>query len=160
LTAGVPRESESGARPESGFEGGEKQVEEFGSEAEGSEKGAVLAAERGYLSAMADEDYETACSLLSKSVSASLQDLVESGRQIECEQILPHLISPSAAKVSAQQADGEVVRVRVHGERAIVVFRAPGARLWAMPLSRQGDAWKVTALGAAILAPSSATIGE
>jgi len=159
-TTGGAAESEApeSAGEKSGFEGAEEDVEGFGSEAEGSDKDAVLAAEHGYLSALASEDYGRACSLLSKSVTASLQGMVEGNRPVSCGEILPRLLSPAAVKISAQQARGEVVRVRLEGERAIVVFRAPGARLWAMPLSRGGDEWRVTTLSAAVLAPSASTI--
>jgi hypothetical protein len=144
---------------ESHFEGSEEKLEEFGSEAGGSEQDAVLTAERGYLEALAHRDYDAACPLLSKGLTRSLQALVE-GRSAPCRAILPRLLSPTAARVSAQQARGEVMRVRLEGDRAIVIFRAPGARLWALPLSREGDDWKVSTLSASILAPSAATLGE
>jgi hypothetical protein len=149
-----------GSKPESHFEGGEEDVEEFGSEAEGADKDAVFTAEQRYLSAVAGRDYAEACALLSKSLTGSLEALVKPGRKLVCRQVLGRLLSPTASRVSAQQADGDVVRVRVEGDRGIVVFRAPGARLWAMPLSLEGGAWKVTSLGASILAPSAATLGE
>jgi hypothetical protein len=153
-------DSKPGSKSESHFEGGEEDVEEFGTEAEGAAKDAAFAAEQRYLSAVAGRDYAEACTLLSKSLTGSLEAMVKPGRKLACGQILGRLLSPTASRVSAQQAEGEVFKVRVEGDRAIVVFRAPGARLWALPLSREGGAWKVTTLGASILAPSAATLGE
>lgn len=157
---GAAAERNSDSKPESHFEGGEEDVEEFGTEAEGAAKDAAFAAEQRYLSAVAGRDYAEACALLSKSLTGSLEAMVKPGRRLACGQILGRLLSPTASRVSAQQAEGEVFKVRVEGDRAIVVFRAPGARLWALPLSREGGAWKVTTLGASILAPSAATLGE
>jgi hypothetical protein len=158
--SGSETSESKGSKSESHFEGGEEDVEEFGTEAEGAAKHTASAAEQRYLSAVAERDYAAACALLSKSLTGSLEAMVKPGRELACGQILERLLSPTASRVSAQQADGEVFKVRVEGDRAIVVFHAPGARLWALPLSREGGAWKVTALGASILAPSAATLGE
>jgi hypothetical protein len=151
--------ADTGRTEESHFEGGEEQVEEFGSEAQGSNKGEVLAAEQSYLSAIATKSYEKACAGLAPAVTGSLQKMVKGG-DAGCGAILPKLLSPSTAAVARQQLQGEVVRVRVEGKQAFVIFHAPGARLWALPLSNQGGGWKVATLAPTVLAPSAATLGE
>ena len=108
-----------GRKPESHFEGGEEEVEEFGSEAQGSAKHEVLATERNYLSAIATTSYEQACTRLASAVTGSLQK-----------------------------------------KQAFVIFHAPGARLWTLPLSNEGGGWKVATLAPTVLAPSAATLGE
>jgi hypothetical protein len=144
---------------ESHFEGGEKEVEEFGSEAQGSAKDEVLATERSYLSAIATKSYQGACARLAPAVTGSLQKMVK-GSDAGCGAILPRLLSPTSAAVARQQLQGEVVRVRVEGKQAFVVFHAPGARLWTLPLSNQGGGWKVATLAPSVLAPSATTLGE
>jgi hypothetical protein len=156
----APKPSSSPQPRESHFEGGEEDVEEFGSEAAGADRDAVLAGQRGYLSAIARSDYEAACARLSKGVKESLEALVRSDRDVPCEEILSSFLPRPAARVAASQARGEVVRVRFEGRRAIVIFHAPGARLWGLTMRREDGAWRATALNAAILAPSAATLGE
>lgn len=150
---------DTGRKRESHFEGGEEEVEEFGSEAHGSAKDEVLATERSYLSAIATKGYEQACARLAPAVTRSLHKMVE-GSDAGCGAILPKLLSPTVAAVARQQLQGEVVRVRVEGEQAFVIFHAPGARLWALPLSNEGGGWKVATLAPTVLAPSAATLGE
>jgi hypothetical protein len=150
---------DKGRKRESHFKGAEEEVEEFGSEAQGSTKGQVLTTERAYLSAIAMKSYDEACARLAPAVTASLQKMVK-GSGSRCEALLPRLLSPTVAAVARQQSQGEVVRVRVEGRQAFVVFHAPGARLWTLPLSNEGGGWKVSTLAPTILAPSTATLGE
>jgi hypothetical protein len=148
-----------GRKRESHFEGGEKEVEGFGSEAQGSAKGEVLGAERSYLGAIATKSYAQACARLAPAVTGSLQKLVK-GSGAGCGAILSKLLSPTTAPAARQQLQGEVVRVRVEGKQAFVIFHAPGARLWTLPLSNEGGGWKVATLAPTVLAPSAATLGE
>jgi hypothetical protein len=143
------------------FEGGEEQVENSGSEAAGSGRDAVLSAERAYLSALIDGDYARACELASQRIGESLQAMVPPGsKPSSCSAILSNLIAGSATRAAEQQVNGRVTKVRIEGEHGFVIFHAPGARLYAYPMVREGNAWKVGALNAAVLAPSAATLGE
>jgi len=150
---------DTGQKRESDFEGGEEEVEGFGSEAQGAAKGEVLAAERTYLSAIATKSYGQACARLAPAVTGSLQKMVKGG-DAGCGAILQKLLSPTTAAVARQQLGGEVVRVRVEGKQAFVIFHAPGARLWTLPLSNEGGGWTVATLAPSVLAPSAATLGE
>jgi hypothetical protein len=152
----TPPEPEPG---DGDFEGGEEQVEKSGSEAGGSERDAILAAEQDYLAALVSGDYRGACAHLSSSIEESLQAMIQGGKK-PCAQILAHLVSASAAQGAKQQLDGKVVRVRVEGDHGFVIFHAPGARLYAFPMSREDGGWRVAALNGAVLAPSAATLGE
>jgi hypothetical protein len=155
--AGQPGHREA----ESHFEGSEKEVENAGSEAKGAEEKAVLLAERTYLTAIAAGDYPKACTVVSPSIEASLQAMVptQAGRR-NCPEILAKLVGGGAARVVRPQLEGKVVRVRIEKDHGFVIFHAPGARLYAFPMSREGGRWLVGALNAAVLAPSAATLGE
>jgi hypothetical protein len=164
-TAQPPAASEGsaqgGAGARSGYEGGEKSIERFGSEAGGSERDAVLAAFGGYLEAVAARDYATACSHLAASVRQGMAQFAPPKlRRRGCAAILPQLLSPSASAIAGRQANGKVTRVRVEGERGFVVFHAPGAKLYQMPIVREGGAWKAGLLAASVLVPSAATLGR
>jgi hypothetical protein len=169
-TAGANPASEagnarSGSRqkqpPAHHFRGGEKDIEEFGSEATGSESEAVVAVEQGYLSAIVKGDYRSACSLLFSALRKQILALTrEATGAITCPRVLPHILVGDAARVAAQQLSGTIVKVRVEGDRGFVVFHAPGARLFVFPLAREDGSWRVTAITSSILAPSAATLGE
>ncbi len=151
--AGESAGSAAGSPPKQ--EGGEKSIEDFGSEAQGSSRQAVLTAEHGYLSALAAGAFDQACSLLSSNVQRSLEQLAGSQAKAQgCTAILPKLLSPSAPAVARQQAGGQITKVRVKGDRAFVVFRAPGAKLYMFALSREHGAWKVTTVASSVLVPS------
>lgn len=142
------------------YEGGEKSIEEFGSEAEGSEEEAIVSAEQAYLSAIADKDFSEACSFLSASATRSLEQFVVPRLKAKgCPAILPKLLSSTAPAVARPQAEGEIKRVRIKGDQAFVIFHAPGARLYVFTMLREADGWKATTIAASILVPSPATLG-
>jgi hypothetical protein len=146
---------------QSHYRGGEKSIEEFGNEAEGSSRAAVLGVFTGYLNALAAKDDATACNYLAASVQRSLEQFVTPAlRRKGCAAILPKLLSPTAAAIARQQAAGRIAKVRVEGERAFVVFHAPGAKLYMLTMTREGGEWKVALVAASVLVPSAATLGQ
>ncbi|HMJ73817.1 MAG TPA: hypothetical protein VK471_10690 [Solirubrobacterales bacterium] len=141
--------------------GGEASIEEFGAEATGSEKEAILSAFEGYLNALAEEDYRTACSYLSATVQGSLSRLTsESPRAMGCTAILPKLLAPTVAALASALASGQVTKVRVEGGRAFVVFHAPGAELYQQTMVREGEEWKAVTVASSVLVPFAATHGQ
>jgi hypothetical protein len=141
--------------------GGEGGVESFGSEAAGSERATLLGAFRTYLGAIADRKYAIACSHLTSAARHSLQRIVASSlKGSRCASILPKLLAPSAALIARSQAMGRIARARIGGDRAFVVFHAPGARLYELTMVREGRAWRAAIVLASILVPSAATLGR
>lgn len=152
-------EATQGESDNSHFEGGEKSIEGFGSEAKGADREAILSAEQAYLNALAAPDYAAACFYLAGGVHRSLRQLAPKQLKAEgCRAILPRLLSPSAATTARQQAEGKITKVRVEGDRAFVVFHAPGAKLYLFPMAREGNSWKTTTAAASVLVPSQATM--
>jgi len=134
--------------------GGEKSIEEFGEEAEGDARTATIGAFHGYLEALATGDPVAACSHLAATVQRSLRQFSPRAlRSKGCAAILPKVLAPSAPATAREQARGQITRVRVDGERGFVIFRAPGAKLYEMPMVRQPDGWKVGLVAAAVLVP-------
>ena len=134
--------------------GGEASIEEFGSEAGGSEREQILDVFAGYMNAIADKRYDSVCADLSAAVQGSLEQLaVEALKAKGCTAILPKLLAPTAAQVARQQANGEVTKVRVEGDRAFVVFKAPGAKLYQLTMVKEDGAWKAATVAAAVLVP-------
>jgi hypothetical protein len=149
--------STAATTPSSGAEdrkGGEASIEEFGSEAGRSDREAILAAFTDYMNAIAGKDYAAACSHLSATVQSSLQQFAaKAPKGTGCAAILPALLAPTAAQLAREQANGHVTRVRVEGDRAFVVFHAPGAKLYQLTMVREGGKWKASTVAAAVLVP-------
>jgi hypothetical protein len=136
-------------------ENAEASIESFGEEVEGSEREEVLGAFHGYLGALAAGDEQGACSYLAANVQQSLSQLAAKAKKpLDCPQLLEALLSPQADQIAKGQDEGEVVKVRIKGETAFVVFHAPGARLYELTLVREGGEWKAISLSASVLAPS------
>lgn len=155
---GAPRaSSQSGANStDKEQKGGEASIEEFGSEATGSEREAILAVFTGYLEALAEKSYASACSDLSLAVHESLLQLAAKGSKADCAELLPALLSPTAGSVARRQAEGTVTKVRVKDDRGFVVFEAPGAELYQQTMVREGGEWKTATVAASVLVPELA----
>lgn len=138
--------------------GGEKSIERFGSEAEGADRKAILAAERNYFTAVSSKGYAAACSHLASSVKRSMAELTAGQRRGICTAVLPALLAPQAYATMRQQARGAVKKVRIEGSRAFVVFHAQGARLYQMSLVSENGQWKVGLLTSAVLVPSPSAL--
>jgi hypothetical protein len=134
--------------------GAEEGIEAFGNEAEGGDRRAILAAEQSYFFAAASKRYALACSRLATSVRSSLSKFADSRPGANCSDVLPAMLAPQAYAALRQQLNGAIRKVRRKGDRAFVVFHAPGARLYQLPLVNEQNRWKVRLLFASILAPS------
>ena len=88
-----------------------------------------------------------------KSGEASIEEFGSEAAGSGREAILPALLAPTAAQVARQQADGQVTKVRDEGDRAFVVFKAPGAKLYQQTMVREGGEWKVATVAASVLVP-------
>lgn len=153
-------QAESGARGHSEA-GGEKSIEDYGSEASGSDREALLAAFHGYLGALAARDYPAACSHLAASVQRSLEQLVTKQLKARgCPAILPKLLAPTAFAIAREQANGRVTKLRVRGSRAFVVYHAPGAKLYMLTMTREAGGWRAALVAGSVLVPSAATLGR
>jgi hypothetical protein len=149
------------ASPSGRFEGGEKSIEGFGSEASGAARAALLGAFHGYFGALAARDFPRACGYLAAAVKRSMERFARGRAKLKgCPQILPKLLSPDAPALSREQDEGEVKKVRVEGERGFVIYHAPGARLYQLTMSREGGDWKADFVSGSVLVPSAATLGQ
>lgn len=138
----------------------EKSIEGFGKEAAGVGRSAILEVERSYFGAISSKRYSVACSHLASSVKRSLVELGGAGRHAACPEALSLLLAPQASFAARREARGSIRRVRVDGSRAFVVFHAPGARLYQLPLFVEKGRWKVGLLTASVLAPSASTLAQ
>jgi hypothetical protein len=134
--------------------GGEASIEDFGDEAAGSQRGEILTNFETYMNAVGDEDSATACSYLAARVRGSVEQLGGKGKGPGCARLLPALFAPTAAAIFRRQAEGRITKVRVEGDRAFVIFHAPGAKLFQMTMVREGGQWKMATVITGVLVPS------
>jgi len=138
----------------------EKSIESFGDEALGAARKAILGTEHSYFEAIASKRYPVACSHLASSVKRSVVELAGANQHAACSEVMSALLTPQASSIARQEVRGAIKRVRVEGGRAFIVFHAPGARLYQLPLFVERDQWKVGLLTASVLAPSASTLAQ
>ncbi len=149
--------STAGAKP---YRGGEKSIEEFGGEAQGSARTVLLNTFRGYFRALVRREFAAACVDLSETVQRSVEQLAGKGAKSRtCASLLPGILVPGYATVAREQASARVTKVRVKGDQAFVVFHAPGAKLYQLALVREGGRWRATTIASSVLVPSPASLG-
>jgi hypothetical protein len=138
----------------------EEEVEQVGAEANKETAAGIVSVQHRYLSALGNRDYVKACSLVSRPTARSLQaSVAPAGKRVACAEILSKVLGSAAAASARSQSMGDISKVRVMGDQAFVIFRAPGARLWVFSLVREGGSWRVSNLTSSVLAPSSEALG-
>jgi hypothetical protein len=130
--------------------GGDNSIQNFGSEAGGSEFEEAAAVLHGFLDARAEGDWTAACSHLSKSTVESFEKLAaqskQSGRK-GCADILGQLINPAAKReMSEEAATADVGSLRTEGERAFLIYTGAEKTVIAIPMTKEGDVWKVASI--------------
>ena len=127
---------------------GDHSIQEYGAEAEGGEREALLAAMHSFFRAIAASDYSRVCSGLLGANREQLQQFskLQGGAGADCAQSLAKLLTPTAAGEAKKAAAATIGRVRVKGDIAFVLFRPPGATLSYFAMKREGGAWKAISL--------------
>jgi hypothetical protein len=127
--------------------GGDNSVQEFGSEAEGSEFETAAAALHSFLDARAQGDWAAACSYISKSVVESFEQLAARAKQgggAGCAAVLEELTNPAAKQAMKEEAArANAGSLRTEGERAFLIYTGADKTVIAMPITNEGGAWKV-----------------
>lgn len=132
-------------------------IEEFGSEAKGAERQAMIDAYRNYLRALAAKDYSAACDDLAEPVRklfSRFSSAAHGGSGGGCVDAMKQ-VAENTRTEAGKKADGTVEKVRVEDDSGYVIFHAPGADLYQMRVARDAGEWKAGALSAPVLVPSS-----
>lgn len=136
------------AREES--EAADKSIQRYGSEADGDEKAAVVAAMRSFFRALAKPDYAKLCAGLSASNREQLQQLLELKHEgpADCPSVLPKLLVPGPSPEARKAAAAAIGRVRIGDGSAFVLFKPAGGKLSYFVLQEEDGSWKATGLSA------------
>jgi hypothetical protein len=130
--------------------GGDNSIQEFGNEADDSERDAAAEALHNFLDARAEEAWAAACSYMSKQIADSLEKLAARAKQIDdksCGGVLEKLTNPAASQaLKAEAAAADVGSLRTDGERSFILYTGTEGTVLAMPMEDEGGDWKVASL--------------
>ncbi len=147
-----------GACGDSGSTGGPDQFRDrtksplldFGEEGSGSELEQAEEAVNEFLVAHSKEDWETVCDQLSESMLDKIERLATTSTGLDdtsCPAFLNAfaVTSPQQKRAVAEIEGGSL---RHRGAKGYLIYSGPEEAVYAMPLSHEGDEWKI-----ALLAP-------
>ena len=121
---------------------------DFGEEGSEEELEASGAAVKAFFVARADEDWPTACAQLAHSMLAKIEHLATTATGLE-DKSCPSFLGNFTRLTAKERRDSRVVdagSLRVQGQRGFLIYYGAGKVVYAMPLNREGDAWKLASL--------------
>jgi flagellum-specific peptidoglycan hydrolase FlgJ len=134
--------------------GGDNSVQEFGGESDESELREAAEAVHGFYVSRAAEEWSRACSYLSKSNIEQLEQLAHQAAQskgADCTTVLKAFTQPLPASVEREITTVDAGSLRREGEQGFLIYYGAGHVKYAMPMRKEGGAWKVTALSGTTL---------
>jgi hypothetical protein len=117
----------------------------FGEQAGATERAAATTAVRDFLRAWVSNDPAKACSLMADSTKQNLATFSSQLNSQDCQGEAKTVRSAIQPKMLARLRGIQVTSVRLDGGRGFVIYRAQG-QSWALPVLREGSAWKVAAI--------------
>jgi hypothetical protein len=153
----VPKQHEDsgGGSQQYIVKGGDNSVQEFGVEADDSEREAAATALHNFLDARAVKDWEAACSYLAANIRQALENFgaraqkARGGGDLDtsCASILEKLTNPSGfGALREEAANADVGSLRVEGDRAFVIYRGSDDTVLSVPMANEDGDWKVAGL--------------
>lgn len=121
---------------------------DFGEESDEAELDEAAAIVRGFYVSRADEDWPAACARLSAAVLDKIERLATSATELP-DKSCPSFLSAFTRLGEQERQESTVVdagSLREQGKRAFLIYHGPREIVYAMPLSREGGAWKVASL--------------
>jgi hypothetical protein len=117
---------------------------EEGSEAELKEAADVVQA---FLLARGREDWRAACAQLSPALLGKIEHLAISSTDLKDKSCPPFLEAfLELSKRERQEGSVDAGSLRQQGAKGFLIYYGGGEVVYAMPLSKDGDAWKVDSL--------------
>jgi len=132
--------------------GGDNSVQEYGVEADESERREAAIALQAYLNARAQEDWSAACSLLAQKPMEQLERMqkaaAKGGKDLGGCAGTMALLKEGEAQTQEQAQITEVLSFRgggdISGDPSYLIFTAPpGQTLFSMPMYLEAGAWEV-----------------
>jgi hypothetical protein len=134
---------------------GDNSIQESGTEGSPSETQAAAAVLHAYLDARVAHRWADACFYLSAGYAATIEAFAERYAKDKgvksCAEVLEGLATGSSQQALVATAKADVGALRIEGDHGFVLYRGAGGEPFAMPMVREGGAWKVGSLEGAPL---------
>jgi len=130
--------------------GGDNSIQDFGEEADEAEREAASAVVLGFMQARAAGDWDAVCLQLSSAALAQIDQLSERSPQLRgkgCAELLEALVGNAPAAARANTVRDGIDSLRSDGGRGFALYHGSDGRDYYLPLVKEGDSWRVGALG-------------
>lgn len=120
---------------------------DFGSEGSEGELEAGTEVVEAFLASRAAGEWAEACAQLSVAMLAKIERLASTATEL-ADKSCPSFLG-AFTRLSAKEREDTTVdagSLREQGRRAFLIYRGDGEVVYAMPLSLEGEAWKVSSL--------------
>jgi hypothetical protein len=148
-------ESSSATEPPSGEpsrefvkKGGKNEIPTFGTEASAAEREAVSEVVEKSLTARAAGDWAGQCATLSSNAIKTIKETVPPREAGSCAEALKLEAQPvvQTRSIRANTMTEPIAALRVKGNKAYALYHGAKGQNYAMPVEKEGGAWKVSAL--------------
>jgi hypothetical protein len=128
--------------------GGDNSIQEYGGEADESELQEVAEIVHNFYVARAAQQWDRACTYLSKSNVEQLEQLADRSGQknVDCGTVLKAFTRTLPASVEREITTVDARSFRHDSEQGFLIYYGAGKVAYAMPLRAEDGTWKVTAL--------------
>jgi len=130
--------------------GGDNSIQDFGEEAEESEREAASAVVLAFMQARSDGDWDFVCLQLSSAALAQIDQLADRSSQLrgkDCADVLATLVGKAPAAARANTIRGGIDSLRFDGESGFALYHGSDGRDYYLPLVKEGESWRIGALG-------------
>jgi hypothetical protein len=138
--------SQEGASSQFGGTAAADSIVKFGEEADAAELEEVDATLEKSFDARAAKDWAAQCATLSKYAIKQVEKNLAVVWQKGCRGALKGLGQNAPKSILENNISGAVVAFRVKGNRGYALFHGTDKKDWAMPMEKEGAAWKVGGL--------------
>lgn len=121
---------------------------DFGEEGSDGETEAATEAVHGFFVARSQEDWPTACAQVSQAMLAKIEHLAISATDL-ADKSCPSFLGAFTSVSAQERRDSAVVdagSLRRQGDHGYLIYYGAHEVVYAMPLSRDGEAWKLASL--------------
>lgn len=127
--------------------GGDNSIQEFGVEGESDQRVEAATTAKAYLDARAAGRWSAACAYLAGPVRKQIEAFAGAGSGSgACPEAMRTLTEGVSKGILRVAAEIEVLSMRAEGSRAFLIYRDGNGVPSQIPMSREGDKWKVAAI--------------
>ena len=145
-----PHDDSGGGSEQFRVKGGDNSVQEFGAEADASERDEAAAALHNFLDARASGNWAAACAYVAESIAKQLEKLATQANDLksrDCAEVFKKLTNPAAmGELRAEASRADVGSLRIEGDQAFLIYRGAHGAVLAMSMANEGGSWKVASL--------------